>query len=470
MTISPIGENKIYAVFTKPLAYKGTYLHDLGGELDSVLENIGKNIEFVSSDSDDVDTSDEISGISVKSVSLATKTNDYTALIFDLDLKDDSGNERKLELSDIKKTLIRVKDDVGVLTDTIFGQVTTSYLQDRFGNGIPSHTCHALSDFAINAVNMIYAYAEDENDENWNEQGIYGTGVFPEASDYAVHDFSADGGNYSRLKAGRDIAFQFEFNGTQSENADGETEISEKLALVLDAKSKIKDEWKRAKYNLLTKGDWRIWIDANLDSLSSSFNDSALSKDLPAGSTTNIFEKVEKSEILYNMIWKNADFNLSANDEYQFFFKILESDGTQIEINHDGDKTTGKIPLYAFRMPKERLSSGDFSFIDLWSISLSDIKKQRGGVTILNNVINAGVGEKTAIEVEMKSQGNLNVYIMTLDGNIVKRLSKGTVTKGTHYFYWDGKNNAGKAVARGLYFVRVSGTGIDETRKVMVVK
>nr|MCR5171499.1 hypothetical protein [Treponema sp.] len=57
-----------------------------------------------------------------------------------------------------------------------------------------------------------------------------------------------------------------------------------------------------------------------------------------------------------------------------------------------------------------------------------------------------------------------------LDGNIVKKLSNGRVKAGTHYFKWDGTNNAGNAVARGLYFIRVVGEGVDETRKVMCVK
>ncbi|MBR1721554.1 MAG: hypothetical protein IJ727_03565, partial [Treponema sp.] len=137
---------------------------------------------------------------------------------------------------------------------------------------------------------------------------------------------------------------------------------------------------------------------------------------------------------------------------------------------HDGDKRTAPIPLYALRMPEERINAGDFSFVDLWSFTVSDITRQRGGVTILNNVINAANGEKTAVEVNMASEGNLNVYVLTLDGNVVKRLSKGKVSAGSHYYYWDGKNNGGKPVARGMYFIRVSGSGIDETRKVMVVK
>ena len=59
---------------------------------------------------------------------------------------------------------------------------------------------------------------------------------------------------------------------------------------------------------------------------------------------------------------------------------------------------------------------------------------------------------------------------MTLDGNIVTYLNHGAATAGEHYYTWNGTNNAGSKVARGLYFVRVIGPGFDETRKVMVVK
>ena len=463
MTISPVGENKMYAVFTKPLAFKGTYLHELSdSDLSAVLEKIKSNIEFVYSEDDNVDTSAMPSGdsaISVTDVELLTKTTDYSALLFTFD--------RAISLDDVEKIWIRINTQ-GEITDTIFGNVISSYIQDKNGNSLPAHTCHAISDFAVNAVNMLYAYADDTDESDWNEQGVYGEGLAPLSSDYAVHDFSADGGNYSRLRAGRDIVFQYELVGGVNSEGKFAVENGESLELVFDNKAHIRKEWKSDKFNLLTGGDWRIWIDKSLDSLASEYNTSVLSKNLPAGAPE--YTDVEDSDILKNMVWKDDAFKLSAGSEYQFFFKVLDSDGKIIEINHDGDATTEKIPLYAFRMPYERIQSGDFTFIDLWSFTVSDITKQRGGVTILNNVINAGLGEKTAIEVQMKDEGNLNIYIMTLDGNIIKRLSKGTVSRGTHYFYWDGKNNAGNPVARGLYFVRVTGSGIDETRKVMVVK
>ena len=461
MTISPVGENKIYAVFTKPLAYKGTYLSELGGELPSVLEKIASNLEFVYSEEDNVDTTSAPDGdkaISILSAELAVGNMDYTAILFTLD--------RKISLDDVEKIWIRI-NDLGEGTATLFGDVTASYIQDKLGNPVPVHTCHALSDFAINAVNMLYAYSDNTDDDGWDEHEIYGQGLAPESSDYAVHDFSEDGENYNRLRSGRDIVFQFEFFDSEDDKGKSALKNGEALALVYDEKANIRPEWKGSKYNLLTEGDWRIWLDNPFEAFSLSYNPSPLSASLPS---PPIFADVESSDILKNMIWKNEDFNIEAGKEYQFFFKILDSSGNVIQINHDGDTRTPRIPLYTFRMPKERIAAGDFSYLDLWSFTTRDLTRQRGGVTILNNVINAALGEKTAIEVNMKNDGNLNVFVMTLDGNIIKRLSKGSVKAGTHYFYWDGKNGAGKPVARGLYFIRVSGNGIDETRKVMVVK
>ena len=461
MTISPVGENKIYAVFTKPLAYKGTYLSDLGNELPSVLQKISSNLEFVYSEDDNVDTSAVLSGdkaISVVDAELAKGTSDYTAILFTLD--------RKISLDDVEKIWIRV-NDAGEGSETLFGNITASYIQDKLGNPVPVHTCHALSDFAVNAVNMLYAYSDNTDDDGWDEHEIYGQGLAPESSDYAVHDFSEDGKNYNRVRSGRDIVFQFEFIDSDNGRAKTGVQNGEALSLVYDEKANIRQEWKSSKYNLLTGSDWRIWLDNPFEAFSLSFNSSPLSASLPSPPD---FADVEGSDILKNMIWKNEDFNIEAGKEYQFFFKILDSSGNVIQINHDGDTRTPRIPLYTFRMPKERISAGDFSYLDLWSFTTRDLTRQRGGVTILNNVINAALGEKTAIEVNMKNDGNLNVFVMTLDGNIIKRLSKGSVKSGTHYFYWDGKNGAGNPVARGLYFVRVSGSGIDETRKVMVVK
>lgn len=423
VVLSPVGSNYVYAVFTKPL--------NLDPELvGKFKENI--TIEPAPSDS-----------LSIEDVSVAMNSDSCTAILFKMN--------RDITLSDVENLFLKINDE-GTVISTPFGDLKTSYFRDSEGNGIPALTSHAISDFAINAVDVIYAYAAQNKDDGWNEQGIYGSTDF---DGYAVHNFSGETTNDSRLLSGHDIVFQYKFD-------EGE---SHKLALVAEKKSALKSSWISDRYNSLTGSDWRIWLDCTMDSVASDYNPSPFSNNC-----SPVFEKVDGSDSLWNMTWKNDDFKLTAGNEYQFFFKILDSAGNPIEIDHDGDAETAKIPLYAFRMPKERIAAGDFSFIDLWSFNVSSITKQRGGVTILNNVIDAGIGEKCTVEVNLPSEGTLNIFVMTLDGNIIKRLSKGSVTAGTHYYYWDGKNNAGNPVARGLYFVRVSGSGIDETRKVMVVK
>ena len=105
-----------------------------------------------------------------------------------------------------------------------------------------------------------------------------------------------------------------------------------------------------------------------------------------------------------------------------------------------------------------------------WVIPIRGVIEQRSGVTILNNVINPLNGEKTVITYETSKAGMSVVQIFTLDGSVVKVLQRGRQTAGKYSYSWDGTNAGGNAVARGIYFIRVVAPGIDEYRKVMVVK
>ena len=70
----------------------------------------------------------------------------------------------------------------------------------------------------------------------------------------------------------------------------------------------------------------------------------------------------------------------------------------------------------------------------------------------------------------MAKAGSLTIEIFTMDGNLLKVLERTQKGGGTYTYTWDGTNKAGNAVARGMYFIRVIGPGMDEIRKVMVVK
>ena len=142
-------------------------------------------------------------------------------------------------------------------------------------------------------------------------------------------------------------------------------------------------------------------------------------------------------------------------------------------MDNDGDAIsppkpapTPNVPLYALRLK----DPNDPASIDLWSFDIASVKRQAGGASILNNVINVNTGEQTLIKVDTERAGSLSVIVMTLDGDVLKILHSGRVEKGEHIYKWDGRNANGEPVARGLYFIRIVGPDIDETRKVMAVR
>jgi hypothetical protein len=133
----------------------------------------------------------------------------------------------------------------------------------------------------------------------------------------------------------------------------------------------------------------------------------------------------------------------------------------------------GRIPLYVARLDIPR--GGDiptdwYRRIKPFSFRIHDITLQRSGVTILNNVIDPNKGEKTYVDYKLNRNGRVTIQVFTLDGTMVQVLQRGSQGAGEYRVSWDGKNRGGRAVARGLYFIRVVGPEIDEIRKVMVVK
>ena len=455
MTLAPIGENKIYAIFSKQLAFgsENKFFKDLSeADLNEALSQIAESFILVKKGSSAGASAEENA---ITKAEYVSSSDEYTALLFTL--------EKTINLSDVENLWLRnvgynsqeVEDGVGVT-------VADTKIRDFLGNYMTKNSGHALSDFAVNALDVLYAYANPKDDDDWNEKGIYGQNTASVSSDYAVHDFTAEQGNYGALVEQRDIALQIKINGKMESNR--------KFLLVPSKSSALSSEMISDKINLLLGTDWRVWLPTSLKAFATHPNSSVMSENFP--------ERADGGNgILWNYTLKNEDYGFKSGDEIQFLFKFTDADGNDILLDNDADDFTGgsanpshPVPLYALKMPLEKINAGDFSFVDLWSFKIKSIKQQRGGVTILNNVINVNAREQAVLEVNVPEDGNLNVFVMTVDGNIVKRLNHGRVNSGTHYYRWNGTNNASKPVARGLYFVRVVGPGIDETRKVLCVK
>lgn len=105
-----------------------------------------------------------------------------------------------------------------------------------------------------------------------------------------------------------------------------------------------------------------------------------------------------------------------------------------------------------------------------WSFTIADIKQQKAGVTILNNVIDPAKGEETRIIYSVSRRGNVTVLVSDANANLVDVLQRGVLEEGEYHNIWDGRNRGGRKVAPGIYFVRVIGPEINEVRKVLVVR
>jgi hypothetical protein len=131
--------------------------------------------------------------------------------------------------------------------------------------------------------------------------------------------------------------------------------------------------------------------------------------------------------------------------------------------------TTGPPVLYHARCTNP--SADDwYRKIRPWSFELRTIRVQTQDVTILNNVIDPRKGEKVDLHYTLSRGGSVTIQVFNLAGDLVDVLERGRKSSGEYATSWDGRNRAGHIVARGIYYIRVTAPGVDEYRKVLVVK
>jgi flagellar hook assembly protein FlgD len=89
---------------------------------------------------------------------------------------------------------------------------------------------------------------------------------------------------------------------------------------------------------------------------------------------------------------------------------------------------------------------------------------------VTNNVINPLRGETVNVTYSVTQTGMVTINVFDLKGDIVDVLYRGQRTAGEYSTTWDGRNRGNRVVARGVYFIKIVGPGINEIRKVLVVK
>lgn len=424
LTVAPVGSNKMYILFSCPIDIEGESLRKIPANLviDSGLE---------------VDTG-------VPAV-VRTDTKRATGLVVTLNRpvtgSDAIALQKRIEISTAHSPMAikSRKHGYPAVADHVHK--------------------HVISDFAVNVVRPLFAYDEkmlDDGSVGFSSQNLYGDGSYA----MRVFDGSRTSGNTVHEK--EDITMKIAV-----ENVDS-AQIPSSLEMFIDNMPDPASV--SAEFNELTGLTGRVWLPSAhpvLPTISAAGNTHAAAlnpQSVDPGTYT--FKLINNPSTPGNL-------NYAAGSRVGFLFPMADSGGNIIMMDNDGDAIsppkpapTPPVPLYALRLkdPKDPAS------IDLSSFDIASVKRQAGGASILNNVINVNTGEQTLIKVDTERAGSLSVIVMTLDGDVLKILHSGRVEKGEHIYKWDGRNANGEPVARRLYFIRIVGPDIDETRKVMAVR
>ncbi|MBP3562382.1 MAG: hypothetical protein J6J67_07775, partial [Treponema sp.] len=375
---------------------------------------------------------------------------------------------RDVSLEDVKNVYLRVVNPKKYdykMCDPITN-IKDSYvtlIQDDLGNYIDMFQTHAISEVAINGINPLYGYNSSIQED---KKPI--TSTTQDEVSFVVRDWNENQQNYGTFYHDKDITIVCDVDNTSKT----ENNFVENVNLYFnnDTENKKTSE----QFNKKIGGNLRIWFPNIMEN---HFDFFTYNKNANYGIICS--ERVDEDDISAGLKFefpKSVVENWKSENQISYLFSYLNEDNSQVNI-YPAPKfnlLTGlyelnnsmKFPLFSIRMK----DVNDITSLDLWSFKVKSVTNQRGGVTILNNVINATYGEKAIVKINLPQDGNLDVMVMTLDGNIVTYLNHGSTTSGEHYFTWNGTNNAGSKVARGLYFVRVISSTIDETRKIMVVK
>ena len=467
MTSAKVSGNKLYVVFNKEINLEPVELEFSDGTKKSF--GISDSLRFIKipADGHKFEDSDVVSDLYIEKETAPFKAYSsatFTGLIFTLN--------RNVTLKDVKNYYIQsFSPESGKFIDPFTGikDVKVTAITDVNGNYMSHGDAHALSDFAVDVVNPVYAY-----DDRFMEEKFGFSASAAAQSNLSVREWDEDQQKDGTLLTEHNL---FVVTSQDSGNSEDAESLPEKIIMYYD-KSPDSDSVSK-EYNKNLEQNLRVWIPSLVPvdtSGSSPERISSLTALASATNSNNLFAagEVSKNIAKFTLDWETMEKKgYSSGNQVSFLFGLAEPDGSPVKICHapSYDEITGVYrlehqPLFALRLK----NSNDPVSLDLWSFRLKSAVLQRGNVTIFNNVIDVNKGEMSVVRVNMPSEGRLDVIVMTLDGNIIRYLQHGTASAGEHNYSWNGTSKSGKKVARGLYFVRVFGNGIDETRKIMVVK
>ena len=91
-------------------------------------------------------------------------------------------------------------------------------------------------------------------------------------------------------------------------------------------------------------------------------------------------------------------------------------------------------------------------------------------ITELGNNYPNPFNPETVINFSLKEDSHVKVDVFNIRGQLINTLVNSELTRGQHSVLWNGTDNAGRSVASGIYFYRMTTDSYQATRKMIMLK
>ncbi len=207
----------------------------------------------------------------------------------------------------------------------------------------------------------------------------------------------------------------------------------------------------------VTSSVTRVWPDQSFDDVITTVDLVDLNSSEPKAIALGGFDfhvlSSQTGALLYDM-W--TDGTLPSQLRFQSMtVDDFDGDGRQEVLVDTYDATQSTYPIVLIGDQLKATAVG----------GLSDA----GRVMLRQSWPNPAVGS-THLAYELGEASPVKLRIFDAGGRLVRTLVDGRVNAGAHQETWDGRDQAGKAVARGIYFYELDVSGRRQSRKLVQLR
>ena len=186
----------------------------------------------------------------------------------------------------------------------------------------------------------------------------------------------------------------------------------------------------------------KMFIDKNI-----SDSDSVLVEIYEVGTDVLFMDKMEKNNDYYSLLFPQYPIGTELN----LLFRVSKSGGGKIAFADDSYKLIyGSLEI--LRYTTDKVIPQNFKLYQNYY-----------------NPFNTSIRSNTTIKVDLPEPSNLELKIYDILGREVKTLFSGSKLQGQHLFFWYGNDNYGSRVASGVYIYRISTSGYNSARKMILL-